>query len=512
MRVIMVSYIKPAISGLGCANRFFSTNEYVNSLKEWSDSNACNNPSGWKKWADEDISVKIKVNPHPQKWLRWMVHLPTDVVAHLANSLEYLSNGRDALPILKASSDHADNSFSVRIPLAGKIVNLTHHQKISEEIFKLPRDDTRPDGFFSLAGENKNAMLMYMQRIFPDFNATAEDSIMTCSEEGSLKFRKIVHQFFLEKNFRQHKSDIDEIIEKRIDLWKNREQINLTQEAHALAAEIIGKVFLGNALAAEDSEKIALAVRLIMDAIGKGRYKNPKAQPSEEEKKAQRTLVDACKSLYQQEPSDNIVSLMKNEGYSEAQVGLMIFMLLLGGQETTASTIAYMLLKCAQMEDLQQDYINGEMPANFIVAEALRLAAPATGVARYVKQNLIIEITHSDGSIAQIPVYRGESLAPFPGFLARSEKIAGDEPDRFNPQRWQGKKINLNTPLWGGYGKGWHQCPGRELANYEILKVLDYALGNYVLQTPLVGEPEFCLAFTTKMKEDAIISAKPRNG
>lgn len=163
-----------------------------------------------------------------------------------------------------------------------------------------------------------------------------------------------------------------------------------------------------------------------------------------------------------------LVKQMMNEGFTEAQVKAMIFILFFAGQDTTANTLNYILLKTAQNSNIQKDIQNKVISINDLIVEGLRMMCAAGFIARIAKENLILTVKNADNKTEQLQylIKKGDKLSCAPTMLARNPLVVKaknkNNLEEFLPYRWKytSHPVNLIHLPWKPFGGDKHGCPG----------------------------------------------------
>lgn len=181
------------------------------------------------------------------------------------------------------------------------------------------------------------------------------------------------------------------------------------------------------------------------------------------------------------------------EQLTEAEVLANVFTLLLGGEDTTANTLAWIAYYVARHPDVQAelhaevDHVLGESPVlsdhagiadmpllTAIVHETLRLKGPAPFVALAAARDL---------QLGDVAVPRGTSI--FVLLRAVALRTPGTpNPESFAPKRWLDLTSTQRTELARAslpFGAGPRICPGRQLALLECALAISALVKRYEL-------------------------------
>jgi len=186
------------------------------------------------------------------------------------------------------------------------------------------------------------------------------------------------------------------------------------------------------------------------------------------------------------------------QGLTDADVAANVFTLLLGGEDTTAHSLAWAMFYLSDAPALQQQ-LHAEACRHF-GAEPL---CPAFGTLRelgafeaVVDESLRLKPTvpalyleaNEDTGVGDIAVPAGTALF----FLLRPDMVDARlfaDPGRFDPARWAPRGHGVaacpvaHTPRAHlQFGAGARVCPGRHLAQVEMRLVLSMLLRNFSLQ------------------------------
>ncbi|WP_249011913.1 cytochrome P450 [Conexibacter sp. DBS9H8] len=145
--------------------------------------------------------------------------------------------------------------------------------------------------------------------------------------------------------------------------------------------------------------------------------------------------------------------------------------LLLAGQDTTATALAWILLELAAdpalSARLAEDIAAGQRRwLDATIHEALRLHPPLIDVMR--------ELT-VDASFADLRVCAGTLMMICPGLVGRASETA--DPGRFRPERFLDRQPDPRS--WIPFGGGPRRCLGASLAMLELRSILSRVVGRF---------------------------------
>ncbi|HET9649859.1 MAG TPA: cytochrome P450 [Microlunatus sp.] len=184
---------------------------------------------------------------------------------------------------------------------------------------------------------------------------------------------------------------------------------------------------------------------------------------------------------------------------SDAEIADQVLIFLLAGHDTTASTLACLLVELARAPEWQhtlRDELD-QVLADRVVTAGDLAALPWTG--RAVREAMrLYPAAHSIGRSntheEMLNGYRipaGSAVVVSPWTIHRSPKIWAD-PQTFDPQRFDlptGQVPGGHKYAWFPFGAGPHACIGMQLAMLETSIVLATILQTYRLSTSLMSIP-----------------------
>jgi cytochrome P450 len=189
--------------------------------------------------------------------------------------------------------------------------------------------------------------------------------------------------------------------------------------------------------------------------------------------------------------SDILSSLANARDDSGATLSLaelrdQLIMLLVAGHETTANSLCWALYHLAQRPDVvaeiraeQERVFAGSFDAQrvrelsylgAVVNESMRLTPIALGVARRLKEDLVIDGHTLEAGTIAVPC----------NYLAQRDPAVWENPHAFDPRRFLAKKppVTAHFP----FGLGVWRCLGAAFADYEMRVVLSRLLQRFDLE------------------------------
>lgn len=472
--------------------------------------NVTNN--SYTDWTNINVELREAAESEKPGWVTWFVNNTCRFVTRTVNTVTLLRNIGFFREIFAgiASASRLVAAF----PTWKFNFHITSNPKVARVVFGEHRNGS---GLFSTGGVQKSAFALLMESIFPALEISDEDNIMSCSEENTKRFRTFLHTK-LTQNFLQSQIPVIEGIIKatldRLEAASLKGPVELSSETKKFTAEIIGKLFLGYEGAYDE---LTNAIDVLIQRLGVINF--TKKIPNPEELQASIDLVaKVIKEVASTSPENEkvtIITQMNQAGFSVAQVRAMVFMLFFAGQDTTANTLNYILLKLAQDQQLQEDVVSGELPIDCVIVEGLRMMPAAGIVARIAKSDLILTITNEDsGEKLTHYIEKSDRIGMAAMYASRDPQVVdgGENLDTFNPYRWKNKEIpsSLLKLSWFPFGDGVHMCPGSKVAHTEMKLLLEAILERFTLSTEVVGELRQKTVFTARVEGNIPIIFKTK--
>ncbi|KAJ7051662.1 cytochrome P450 [Mycena amicta] len=192
---------------------------------------------------------------------------------------------------------------------------------------------------------------------------------------------------------------------------------------------------------------------------------------------------------------------------SKAQIGLedlvrQTSLMMIAGQDTTASTLAFLLVELSRRQDLQDSLrkeINelrarglsyDQYPVlNALIKETLRMYPIVPVAYRIAKNDTVIplskSITTTDGQlIDRIPICKGQLLTLSVTSYQRLESRWGADADKFDPSRWIEGRVPQSDAIGPyanllAFSSGPHHCLGWRFAILEMQLIICELIRNF---------------------------------
>ena len=184
---------------------------------------------------------------------------------------------------------------------------------------------------------------------------------------------------------------------------------------------------------------------------------------------------------------------------SDEEVADQVLIFLLAGHDTTASTLACLLVELARAPQWQQtvrDELDQRLAGQVVNADDLAdlpwtLRAVREAMRLYPAAHSIGRSNANDEILNGYRIAAGSAIIISPWAIHRSPKIWPD-PDTFDPRRFDvpaGQFPGGHKYAWFPFGAGPHACVGMQLAMLEIPVVLATILQTYRLSTTVSSIP-----------------------
>lgn len=390
----------------------------------------------------------------------------------LAGDFNFLSNGKDVCAFLR---DHADYKTVLLSPahltpsLTAPPITmwLAKDPRTNLAIFQGHRND--PDGVFQM-GHKGVLFMAFLRRVFGP-ECEMDDSIITCGPERSLIYRGLLAKHFRKGALEPYREVLTKLIDERIAQWledsSKGKSIDLIEECHILAGDALNRVLFGHALS--DSAAVSRAATAVQDYLVRS-IKAGGADPRADEQAAIDTLVKALKEALTSKDSAIIRDMQADENFSDLQLQIMLFALILAGKDNVALLMSYLLMNVIdspeQRKLLQEAVVGGDAKTikNFH-REALRLASGAYASGKPITQRVFVIIRDQETSeklLQVIDPVGSTNIDACPHLAGRNPHLF-KKPDTFDPTREEVSKVMAKVKP---FGHGPHRCPAEYWAMF----------------------------------------------
>lgn len=208
------------------------------------------------------------------------------------------------------------------------------------------------------------------------------------------------------------------------------------------------------------------------------------------------------------------------EKFDDKQIHNHVMTFVLAGHETTATAMAWLIYNISQNPEVEQKLVE-ELNANLkgkenltyddfeklpyfenVIKESLRLhpSAPIT-----------TRMTIEDDVISGYKIPKGTRIVICPGVNQRLEKYWGENPEKFNPDRWNDPKTKeLPLHAYMPFLMGPRTCIGFKFAKLEMKAVIALLYMKYTFKLKPGHKVERRLAITMKPSPSLLMTVHPR--
>lgn len=398
---------------------------------------------------------------------------------------------------------------------------------IMKAILRHPRKDPE-NGLFD-DRENAQVFLPLLQALFPTDPITPDDFLLTCAKEYVNNYRQPILRFIGPHNFKKHEFELQKIVEETLDSWEEKScggKINATELSLVFTTHVISRLLLGHPGPYDTYLEIAYAIDYLNKYMMKKIWKQPL---STEDKAKYATSVDMIRQAITtslnatEKPTlGSLVDFLREESQmSDLQVKTTLLVMYLGGSETAASLLNYLLWQLGQHPDYQEDlfrelksgegtlFENSQRSPSMdkLFAESIRLYTPAYVIGRQPAADLQCKVKNKQGEVLFAEkIKKSEGLLCGVTFAAR-DPLHYDKPDTFDPEHFQS---DSKTLPWLPFGDGKHACPGQWLAKAEIVVLVASLVLRFKIESFPSQEIEQKGFMTLKPSEDVWVSLIPR--
>lgn len=313
--------------------------------------------------------------------------------------------------------------------------------------------------------------------------------------------------------------------------------VDVRAEMTALTARIIGRLLFGADMTSALPRLTEF--RFVSDAIMQRGF-TPHPAPTWLPTRANRRLASGLAGLRDivdviiaqrrirtgPETAPDLLGLLLNardadneqDRLSDDEVADQVLIFLLAGHDTTASTLACLLVELARAPEWQQtvrDELDQGLSGPLVSADDLA-ALPWTvrsvreAMRLYPAAHSIGRRTTADEVLQGYRIPSGSAIVISPWAVHRSPKIWPD-PDTFDPRRFDlpaGQIPGGHRYAWFPFGAGPHTCIGMQLAMLEIPMVLATIVQSYRLSTSVSSIP-LEAAITLRPAEPLLVHVQP---
>jgi cytochrome P450 len=351
---------------------------------------------------------------------------------------------------------------------------------------------------------NKVTTSTYLQELLPDLFG-----ISLIAQDGAVHqhMRSAMNAPFLPRGLTAAEVGplLAGLIERRVRPWREKKEVTVLAETRELVLAVMFRL-LGvpetnlSAWRERYEDFMLLAINLPLELPGLPKYRGRRAREWLDQQLLEFIRVARARPASEVDSAGGILPAIvagRDDGgafLSDAELVDNLRLLVLAGHETSASTMAWMVIMMAQRPEVwdalsAEAVAAGGIPqspkelrsfpyAEAVFRETLRLYPP---VANDTRRALV------DFDLAGQTVRAGENISVSIMHLSRHPSTY-DRPDEFVPQRWLGRTEAVSALELVQFGGGPHFCLGYHLAWMEIVQfAVGLALAMRGLRPRIVG-------------------------
>lgn len=347
--------------------------------------------------------------------------------------------------------------------------------------------------------------------------AICGDSLLTTNDKPWQRRRRLMQPVFHRQRIAHYAAEMTRCTAARLEHWHPGQPLDVASEMMRLTYTIVGKTILGADVSPESD-----AVEHAMDTMLTHTYRRwgnimdmPDWIPSPGNRRFRRALADVDRVVYRiinehrtlpQHGYTGLLSMLMEArdeetgaGFSDTELRNETITMLLAGHETTANALTWSFYLLAQHPDVAEQLrtelavvLAGRVPTiddlprlkftSMVIQESMRLYPPIWAIERRVIAGDVI------GGY-RIPA--GSSIVISPYVLHRQPEY-WPEPDRFDPQRFEGDK---RPAAYIPFGAGPRYCIGNEFAMMEARLIVAMVMQSFrlTLEPGHPVEPNPCI-------------------
>ncbi len=399
-------------------------------------------------------------------------------------------------------------------------------------VMKAALKDYRKDKAEGLFDDSENARVFMplLRDLYPEEKVCENDFLMTCSKEFVQFYRQPILQFIGPQNIKKHGLELEKIVEDTMIFWEEKSgqgKVNATELSQIFTTTVISRLLLGHPGPFEVYREIAYAIDFTNKFMMKKAWRHPISK--EEKQKYQDSLEIVRKGIAvslttEEKPllGSLVDTLREEKKMSELQIKTTLLLMYLGGSETTASLLNYLLWQLGQHPECQEEIFdeikekNGtlfeiattSLSIDRLFAESIRLFTPAYVIGRQPAADLVCTVKNKEGDVLlREKIAKKEVLLSAPTFAAR-DPSQFEDPNAFNPARFEGFS---KTFSWLPFGDGKHTCPGQWLAKAEVVVLIALLVKKFRVASFPANEVKQRGYMTLKPGEDVWLLLEKRN-
>lgn len=462
-------------------------------------------------WNSQMVMEQSKVTIRPAdtsftaragRWLRWMVLLPIEI-PHKLHTLALMIKNQEMIVPLQRQIAPGRSIHKMATFMGNQ--HVVTSSRVANEILRHYR--SQEGGLFSVdkTSDNSRLFLPLLKDLMGE-SVNEEDFLLTCHAQQAESYRKVILEFFGPKNMTFLKEELGKVIKGCLNDLQAQEidgvvHLSTRELAGEFTVAVISRLLLGKELARfEDYRPISQAITCCIEyAMMKFVWKAPTREQEANYQKSLQVMRDLINHS-----AGRFSNALQEQNMTDVQRKGILFLMYIGGNETTSSLLEYMLWQLGRLPGHQDEILNDRSLSvlNRFLHESLRMHTPAALIGRYPQMDLEIHVENPGIFSWSYLLPQGENLLISPYFIAR-DPTQYPEPDIFNPNRKQSMDFT--------FGKGKHGCVGKWLALSEVQAFTDALLEHYQITSSPEQMPRQQALLTLTFKQETHLTLTRRH-
>lgn len=404
---------------------------------------------------------------------------------------------------------------------------MTSTSQVMKAILKHPRKD--PEGGVFDDTITSELFLPLLRDLFGQDKVNCDDFLLAAHKDAVNQYRQPILQFIGLQNIKKHGVELEKIVDATVESWRRMdgEKINVSDLAFIFTTNVISRLLLGHPGPDEIYQQIAQSIHCFFKCLLK-RVFFRKSLSDEEQKEYEHSLaimreaVDTSLTTQEKPHLGSLVDVLRKEKQmTELQIKCTLFLMYLGGSETTGSLLAYLLWQLGRHPEYQEEIyqeMQGKEGTLFEIAnslstvekffaEGIRLFTPVYVIGRFPVHDSMCIVKDKAGKIVfQERISKKGGIGNCPSLAGRDPKEF-ENPDLFDPHRF---KTPIKSLSWLPFGDGKHSCPGQWLSKAEVALLITKLVQQFKIESFPEKEPKQKGRLSLRLEEDVWLTLKPR--
>ena len=277
------------------------------------------------------------------------------------------------------------------------------------------------------------------------------------------------------------------VLEEWLQQQSDDFELNISLEMQKLTIQVIGRIGFSYEFSMDETLKLQESIKIVYAEFVDRQQQYPQRivfgafYPGVRRAwQATRDLNSICRNVLQaykegSAPNSLLMHIVNDKDYDDDEQRIRdMIIYLIGGYDSTASTIAWTLLELAKNPPSQ----------NWLREELLKLPPldrrHATALKDVIKESMRLHITAPVGGMRVLPedlILEDGTLLPAKAvvwiatYAIHRDESVFEKADTFFPRRWEDATPEMKKS-WIGFGLGRRNCQGQALAKAELSVVL----------------------------------------